>query len=45
MPGEDSDLLGRIMLALSTLGAAIGVDHAASSKQHGLPRPRVANNA
>jgi hypothetical protein len=45
MPGEDSDLLGRIMLALSTLGAAIDVDHAGSSKQHGLPRPRVANNA
>jgi hypothetical protein len=42
MPGEDGDLLGRIMLALGALGAAVDVDRTGPSKQHGLPRPTLA---
>jgi hypothetical protein len=44
MPGEDSDLLGRFMLAQSTLDGKIDIGHAGSSKQHRLPRPGVVNN-
>ncbi len=44
MRGEDGDLLGRIMLALGALGAAVDVDHTGPSKQHGLPRPSLAEN-
>jgi hypothetical protein len=44
MPGEDDDLQGRVMLALGALGAAVDVDHTGPSKQHGLPRPRLAKN-
>lgn len=38
MPGQDSDLLRRILLALSKLGAATDIEHAGPSKQHGIPR-------
>jgi hypothetical protein len=42
MPGEDGDLLGRIMSALGALGADVDLDHTGSSKQHALPRPSLA---
>jgi hypothetical protein len=42
MPGEDGDLLGRIMSALGALGADVDLDHTGSCKQHGLPRPSLA---
>jgi ubiquinone biosynthesis O-methyltransferase len=38
MPGQDSDLLRRILLALSKLGAPTDIEHAGPSKQHGIPR-------
>jgi hypothetical protein len=44
MPGEDDDLQGRVMSAPGALGAAVDVDHTGPSKQHGLPRPRLAKN-
>jgi hypothetical protein len=37
MPGDDSGLLRRIVLALEKLGGRIDVEHIAPTKQHGLP--------
>jgi hypothetical protein len=44
MPGEDNDLLRRIMLALGTLGAPLDIEHTGPTKQHGLPRPAERKN-
>jgi len=38
MPGGESDLLRRILLALDTLTGGIDTDSIGSSKQHGLTR-------
>ena len=38
MPGGESDLLRRILLALDTLTGGIDTDKVGSSKQHGLTR-------
>jgi len=40
MPGDDSPLLRRIMLALGTLSGPIDVEHLGPTKQHGLPSKR-----
>ena len=39
--GPESDLLRRILLALSKLGAGVDVERIAPSKQHGLPSSAV----
>ena len=38
MPGDESGLLRRILVALGTLGGSIDVAHTPPSKQHGLTR-------
>jgi hypothetical protein len=38
MPGQESDLLRRILVALAELDAAPDVEHAGPSKQHGIAR-------
>ncbi len=38
MPGDETGLLRRIMVALGTLTGPIDVDHTPPSKQHGLPQ-------
>lgn len=38
MPGGESDLLRRIMLALNQLASSIDVERSGPSKQHGIPR-------
>jgi hypothetical protein len=44
MPGEESDLLRRTMLALGALGVRLDVEHTGPTKQHGLPRPAGRRN-
>jgi len=39
MPGEESDLQRRVLLALGTLMGPIDVEHTGPTKQHGLARP------
>lgn len=41
MPGDESGLLRRILVALGGLTGAIDVEHTPPSKQHGLPREAV----
>lgn len=41
MPGEESDLLRRILLALGKIAGPIDVEHTGPSKQHGLSREAV----
>ena len=41
MPGEESDLLRRILIALGQLTGPIDVEQTAPSKQHGLPRAAI----
>ncbi|PIW26816.1 MAG: hypothetical protein COW30_13090 [Rhodospirillales bacterium CG15_BIG_FIL_POST_REV_8_21_14_020_66_15] len=41
MPGGQSDVLGRILLALHGLGAARDLEQAGPSKQHGVPDSAV----
>jgi hypothetical protein len=41
MPGDETGLLRRIMVALGTLTGPIDVDHTPPSKQHGLPQCSV----
>jgi hypothetical protein len=41
MPGNETGLLRRIMMALGTLTDAIDVDRTPPSKQHGLPKSSV----
>lgn len=38
MPGDESGILRRILVALGTLAGSIDVDHTPPSKQHGLTR-------
>jgi hypothetical protein len=38
MPGQDSDLLRRILVVLGRLRAAIDIEHTGPSKQHGIAR-------
>jgi hypothetical protein len=38
MPGQDSDLLRRILVVLGKLHAAIDIEHTGPSKQHGIAR-------
>ena len=41
MPGRDSDLLRRILVALGQLNAAIDIEYTGPSKQHGIARARA----
>ena len=41
MPGGESDLLRRILLALNQLAGSIDVEHVSPTKQHGIPRKAV----
>lgn len=41
MPGDESGLLRRILVALGTLAGPIDVAHTPPSKQHGLPSSAV----
>jgi hypothetical protein len=41
MPGEESDLLRRILLALGALTGRLDVAHTGPSKNHGLPRSSI----
>jgi len=41
MPGEESDLLRRVLLALGTLVGPINVERTGPTKQHALARPVV----
>ena len=36
MPGDDNDLLGRILSALEQLNGGVDAEHAGPTKQHGL---------
>ncbi len=42
MPGNDSDLLRRILLALGRLGVAADLEHTAPAKNHALAREAIA---
>jgi len=44
MPGDESGLLRRILVALGMLTGPIDVDHTPPSKQHGLPRSSLKQN-
>jgi len=37
MPGDETDLLRRVLLALDQLTGAIDVEHVGPTKQHGIP--------
>jgi hypothetical protein len=41
MPGENGDLLQRILLALNQLTGGVDVEHVGPSKQHGIPRSAI----
>lgn len=41
MPGEESDLLRRILLALGTLSGGADVERVGPTKQHGIPRSAI----
>lgn len=41
MPGENGDLLHRILLALNQLTDGVDVEHVGPSKQHGIPRSAI----
>lgn len=41
MPGENGDLLHRILLALNQLTGGVDVEHVGPSKQHGIPRSAI----
>lgn len=43
MPGEESDLLRRILIALGTLAGPLDLQRTGPSKQHGLPRSAIRN--
>lgn len=38
MPGEESDLTRRILMAIGKLAGPLDVEHTGPSKNHGLPR-------
>lgn len=41
MPGEESDLLRRILVALGELTGSLDLEHTPPTKQHGLTREAV----
>ncbi|WP_208604564.1 hypothetical protein [Mesorhizobium qingshengii] len=41
MPGEETDVLRQVLVALGTLTGPIDVEHCAPSKQHGQPQSSV----
>ncbi|MFZ2100105.1 MAG: hypothetical protein WAU86_06025 [Oricola sp.] len=41
MPGNETDLLRRILVALGAVVGPIDVEHTPPSKQHGLPRSSI----
>jgi hypothetical protein len=41
MPGEETDVLRQVLVALGTLAGPIDVEHRAPSKQHGQPQSSV----
>ena len=41
MPGLETDLLRRILLALESLGCSVDPDQVGPTKQHGIPRSAV----
>jgi len=41
MPGEESDLLRRILIALGEIAGPIDVEHTAPTKNHALPRKAI----
>lgn len=41
MPGEDSDLLSRILVAIGKLAGPLDLEHTPPTKQHGLPRGAI----
>lgn len=41
MPGEESGLLRRILVAIGTLAGPLDVEHTGPSKNHGLPRSAI----
>ncbi|MCB1424596.1 MAG: hypothetical protein R3D65_04230 [Zhengella sp.] len=41
MPGEDSELLTDILVALGKLTGPLDLDHTGPSKAHGLPRSAI----
>ena len=41
MPGDDNDLLRRILLAIDRLSAEVDLDQVGPTKQHGIPRSAV----
>lgn len=45
MPGDESGLLRRILLALGQLAGDIDVEHVGPTKQHGIPRGRQPNSS
>ncbi|MEZ5910393.1 MAG: hypothetical protein R3D31_16460 [Hyphomicrobiaceae bacterium] len=45
MPGEESSLLRRIILALEGLAGPVDVSHAGPSKHHGIPRAALKRRA
>jgi hypothetical protein len=41
MPGEESDLLRRILVAIGKLTGPLDVEHTGPAKEHGLPRSAI----
>ena len=41
MPGEESNMLRRILLALGEIAGPIDVEHTAPTKNHALPRDAI----
>lgn len=41
MPGEETDALRQVLVALGTLTGPIDVEHCAPSKQHGQPQSSI----
>ena len=41
MPGQESDMLRRILVALGDLSGPLDLQHTGPTKQHGLPREAI----
>lgn len=41
MPGEESDLLKRILVTIGKIAGPLDLEHTGPSKQHGLPKRAV----
>ena len=44
MPGEESDLLRRILVALGEIAGPLDLEHTGPTKQHGLSRDAIKKN-